>query len=113
MKAASKATVVGVFGLLSVFAASPMQAQGGGYMWCSASASNGESTTRYYSGVFEAAASEASAKAADFKSEVEDAEISAASVSARCQAAPDRASAATALANARNAAPGEALDWPN
>ena len=89
----------------------PSQAQSAGYMWCSATASNGISVARYYSGVFPASASEATAKAAAFRNEVEDAEISAAAITANCYAAADEPSALRALNVARNNSPGNDLDW--
>jgi hypothetical protein len=91
--------------------AAPSQAQSGGYMWCSATSTNGNSVGRYYSGVFSASATEAATKAAAFKSEAEEAEISAAVIAATCYAAPDQQSALRALNAARNNAPGVALDW--
>ena len=87
------------------------QAQTGGYMWCSATSTNGNSVARFYSGVFAASASEAIAKAAAFKSAAEDAEFSAAVITATCHATPDQPSALRALNVARNNAPGDDLDW--
>jgi hypothetical protein len=92
--------------------AAPIQAQTAGYMWCSATATNGNSTARYYSKVFKAGDSEAQAKAAEFKSAAEEAELSAAYIVATCRWAPDQQSAATALNNARVNSKGQSLDWP-
>ena len=92
--------------------AAPSQAQTAGYMWCSATSTNGNSTAYYYSKVFAASDTQAQTKAAEFKSEAEEAEISAAVITASCRWAADQQSAAAALANARSNAKGQVLDWP-
>ena len=111
MKTVFSATAIAALCIGLGMSAGSSQAQTGGFMWCSATAQNGTSVARYYSGVFSASASEAATKAAAFKSEAEEAEISAAAISATCYAAPDEQSALQSRDAAMNRAPGDALDW--
>ena len=111
MKRFINATVVAALCIGLGVASGQSQAQAAGHMWCSATATNGISVARYYSGVFPASASEATAKAAAFRSEVEDAEIGAAAVTANCYAAADEPSALRSLNANLISAPGTAIDW--
>jgi hypothetical protein len=111
MKRFINAKVVAVLCIGLGVGSGPSQAQTAGYMWCSATATNGVSVARYYSGVFPASASEATAKAAAFRNEVEDAEISAAAITANCYAAADEPSALRSLNANLTSAPGTTIDW--
>jgi hypothetical protein len=97
--------------VVSTVAAAPSLAQGGPFVWCTATATNGPDTTVYYSGVFPGDRAAATAKAAEFKAEAEGAEVSAASVSARCYSAAGHAEATAARDAAMRQQPGELLDW--
>lgn len=103
-------TIAAAF-LAAANVAAPGHAQGGEFMWCQASADNGDTQTIYYSAFFAAGAWEAEKRARAFKSVVEDEEISAVSVKATCSA-PTEYSVAVADRNAAmKAAPGTVLDW--
>jgi hypothetical protein len=95
----------------STIAAMPVQAQGGAFMWCQATSSNGSESSMYYSAFFSAGAHEAERKANAFKAEIEDEEISAASVTAKCMAPVSYDDAVAARNAAMKAAPGKVLDW--
>ncbi|OYW42203.1 MAG: hypothetical protein B7Z38_05815 [Rhodobacterales bacterium 12-64-8] len=95
----------------SIFAAAPVQAQGGSFMWCQAMASNGSDSDAYYSAFFAAGAWQAEAKAKEFKGAVEDEIISAASVTAKCTLGADYDAAVAGRNAAMKAAPGTILAW--
>lgn len=102
---------VGAAMVAAALAATPVQAQGGAFMWCQATADNGAETTTYYSAFFSAGAWEADRKALGFKSEVADEEISAAKVTAKCMAPADYDTVVAARNAAMKAAPGKVLSW--
>jgi hypothetical protein len=87
------------------------QAQGGEFMWCTATADNGVEKTHYYSAFFAAGAWEADRKAFAFKGEVEEQEISAATVTATCMPPADLDQATASRNAAMKAAPGSVLSW--
>lgn len=96
---------------ITAFAVAPVQAQGGSFMWCQATADNGADSTTYYSAFFAAQAYQADAKAKAFKSEVEDEEISASSVTAKCTLSADYDAAVASRNAAMIAAPGKVIEW--
>lgn len=108
----SLAASAAIVALVLSFAAAPVQAQQGGtFMWCQATSTNGSESSVYYSAFFAAGAWEAERKANAFKAEIEDEEISAASVTAKCRAPVDYDAAVAARNAAMKAAPGKVLSW--
>jgi hypothetical protein len=95
----------------AALAAPAAQAQGGEFMWCTATADNGTEKTYYFSAFFPAGAWEADRKAFAFKREVEEREISAATVTAACMPPADYDTAIATRNAAMKAAPGTVLSW--
>lgn len=94
----------------SVLAIAPAQAQGGGFMWCQATAENGAEKTAYYSAFFAAGAHEAEVKARAFKVEVGK-QASGATVTAKCMAPGSYEEVVAARNAAMKAAPGKVVSW--
>ena len=103
---------VGVAMLVVAFAATPVQAQDGAFMWSQATVGGARDKITYYSGFYSAGPdqAEAKAKARAFKSELEDMELSALAVSAKCMALADYDTAVASRDTAMRAAPGEVLN---
>ena len=101
---------VGVAMLVVAFAATPVQAQDGAFMWCQATVGGARDKITYYSGFYSAGPDQAEAKARAFKSEVEDMELSALAVSAKCMALADYDTAVASRDAAMRVAPGEVLN---
>lgn len=101
---------VGVAMLVVAFAATPVQAQDGAFMWCQATVGGARDKITYYSGFYSAGPDQAEVKARAFKSEVEDMELSALAVSAKCMALADYDTAVASRDAAMRAAPGEVLN---
>lgn len=107
-----KSVFVGAFAALATLSMTSASLAAESQVWCKAEASDGASTTVYYSSVFTADSADNAQNAEGFRAEVEAELGSAAAIETRCYAFPSEAAANAARDRAMREAPGETLSWP-